>query len=77
VYVGPEGSNVDDALARYECGYGLRHGDVDGLVSAVRALRDDDLRALLGERARKAFEDAYCDTRALPRFDQLLDALVP
>ena len=77
LYVGPEGSNVDDALVRYECGFSLRHGDVEGLVAAVHAIRDPGLHAQLAERARKAFEDAYCDARALPRFDLLLDALAP
>lgn len=75
VYVGPEGSNVDDALARYECGFSLRQGDVEGLVAAIRSLRDGGLRSQLAERARKAFDDAYSDTRALPRFDELLEHL--
>jgi glycosyltransferase involved in cell wall biosynthesis len=77
VYVGPEGSNVDDALARYECGARVRHGDVDGLIAAVQALRDEAWRNELGERGRKAFDDAYCDIRALPRFDEILRASGP
>jgi colanic acid biosynthesis glycosyl transferase WcaI len=75
LYVGPEGSNVDDAIGRFDCGFSLRHGDVDGLVDAVRALRDDDeLHARLARNARRAFDEAYCDRVTLPRFDEILDA---
>ena len=41
LYVGPEGSNVDDAITRYAAGRSLREGDVDGVVQAVRELRTD------------------------------------
>ena len=70
LYVGPAGSNVDEAIQRHQCGNSLRHGDSAGLVAAVRALRrDEDAPA----RARKAFEEAYSDAATLPRFDALLD----
>lgn len=75
LYVGPKGSNVDDAIVRFDCGFSLRHGDVDGLVDAIRALRDDDeLHARLAVNARQAFDEAFCDRVALPRFDRILDA---
>ena len=71
LYVGPTGSNVDEAIERFGVGCSLRIGDVAGTVAAVRTLRhDDDASA----RARRAFEDAYCDEAALPAFDRLLDA---
>ena len=73
LYVGPPQSNVDEAIARFDCGSSLREGDVEGLVHAVRALRDgqaDTRRA----RSRAAFETAYCDTATLPQFDAILDA---
>jgi glycosyltransferase involved in cell wall biosynthesis len=73
VYVGPAGTNVDEAIAAYRCGFSLRHGDVEGLVSAIRRLRDDrELAAEISLNARRAFEDAYCDARTLPQFDGLL-----
>lgn len=76
IYVGPVGSNVDEAIARFDCGFSLRHGDVDGLVDAVSRLRDDDeLHARLSANARRAFDEAYCDTVALPRFDEVIDRL--
>jgi colanic acid biosynthesis glycosyl transferase WcaI len=77
VYVGPAGTNVDEAIATYGCGFSLRHGDVDGVVDAIRRLRDEQtVRAEMSNRARRAFEDAYSDVRTLPRFDALLDGLV-
>lgn len=69
LYVGPQGSNVDEAIEATGCGWSLRHRDVDALVAAVRALPDaDDLR----RRARQAFETRYVDTATLPRFDAVL-----
>lgn len=77
VYVGPAGTNVDEAITAYDCGFSLRHGDVDGVVSAIRTLRDDPgLAGEMSTRARRAFEDAYADVRTLPQFDALLDELV-
>ncbi|MDZ7678673.1 MAG: glycosyltransferase family 4 protein [Acidimicrobiales bacterium] len=74
IYVGPPRSNVDAAIERFDCGFSLRHGDVDGLVDAVRRLRDDDsLHARLSANARRAFDEAHSDTVALPRFDGLID----
>lgn len=74
VYVGPGGTNVDEAIAEYGCGFSLRQGDADGLVDAIRSLRDDrPLAEKMSRNARAAFEDAYCDERTLPQFDALLD----
>lgn len=70
LYVGPTGSNVDEAIAATACGHSLREGDVAGLVAAVRGLRDDPEARV---RSRRAFEDRYSDEAALPRFDTLLD----
>lgn len=76
IYVGPQGSNVDAAIERFDCGFSLRHGDVDGLVDAVRSLRDDaDLQARLAANARRAFEDAYSDSVTLPAFATVIDGV--
>jgi hypothetical protein len=70
LYVGPRGSNVDEAIDRFGCGTSVREGDVEGLVAAVRALRGDgSARAT----ARVAFEKAFSDGAALPRWDAVLD----
>lgn len=77
VYVGPAGSNVDRAIETYACGFSIRQGDADGLVDALRRLRDDPgLASEMSRNARKAFEDAYSDEQTLPQFDRLLERLV-
>ncbi|MET0728434.1 MAG: glycosyltransferase family 4 protein [Acidimicrobiales bacterium] len=71
VYVGPPGSNVDEAIVRFGCGESLRDGDVDGFVAAVRSLRSDPGAR---SRARDAFEKAFNDEATLPQWDAVLDA---
>ncbi len=72
LYVGPAGSNVDEAIDEHHCGVSLRHGDTAGLVEAVRRLANDPDGP---GRSRAAFETAYCDAVSLPAFDALLDGL--
>jgi glycosyltransferase involved in cell wall biosynthesis len=76
LYLGPAGTNVDEAVRRYECGFSLRQGDVDGAVDAIRRLREDPgLADTMSRNARRAFEEAYSDASTLPQFDALLDAV--
>lgn len=76
IYAGPEGTNVDQAIVEYRCGFSLRQGDVTGLADAIRRLRADPLLAAeLSRNARRAFEETYSDRSALPRFDALLEDL--
>jgi glycosyltransferase involved in cell wall biosynthesis len=72
LYVGPTGSNVDEAIQRFGCGWSLREGDVAGVVVAVRSLRSPDT-AEVRARARTAFDEAYCDRVALPQLDRVID----
>ncbi len=76
LYIGPVGSNVDEAIERFDAGASLRHGDVEGVVHFINELRThtDRLQALR-INARRAFDDAYCDTQTLPQFDRVLDQL--
>jgi colanic acid biosynthesis glycosyl transferase WcaI len=77
LYVGPERSNVDDAIRRFGCGVSLRHGDVAGVEQFVRRLASDDAaRCEMRTRARRAFEEAYCDARTLPQFDDVIAKLL-
>lgn len=74
VYVGPPGSNVDEAIERFGCGVSLRTGDTAGLVATIGRLRDDAAwRDRLAAAARVAFETAYCDAATLPQWDAILD----
>jgi colanic acid biosynthesis glycosyl transferase WcaI len=77
LYIGPEGTNVDDAIARFACGDSLRNGDVDGLVAAVERLRDDGYRSRVGAAARRAFDTAYSDAATLPIWDTVIDGDEP
>jgi glycosyltransferase involved in cell wall biosynthesis len=77
VYVGPEKSNVDDAIARFRCGVSARIGEVDRVVRAIREMMHDTLEhAALRDRARGAFDEAYCDERTLPQFERVLAEVV-
>ena len=76
LYVGPAGSNVDEAIARFGCGASLREGDVDGLVAAVRALAaaTPTTAARGAARSRAAFDAALLrHGRRSPSFDAVLD----
>jgi colanic acid biosynthesis glycosyl transferase WcaI len=74
LYIGPPGSNVDEAVERFGVGASLRHGDTGGVVARLRGwLEDPEVHRALGERARRAFEEEYSDARCLPRFDAILE----
>jgi colanic acid biosynthesis glycosyl transferase WcaI len=76
LYVGPTGSNVDEAIERFDCGWSLREGDVDGFVAAVRELALDRQRGTTmarRARSRPAIDAADCDTVTLPRLDAVLE----
>lgn len=76
IYVGPEGSNVDEAIQMFNCGVSLRHGDVKGLIRFIRELAaDPELKRRVGSRARAAFEARYSDEVALAEYDRLLEEL--
>jgi glycosyltransferase involved in cell wall biosynthesis len=73
LYIGPAGSNVDEAIDRFGCGLRLSPGDATALADTIRDLARDAPRIIdLRRRARLAFERAYCDQATLPRFDDLL-----
>jgi glycosyltransferase involved in cell wall biosynthesis len=74
IYVGPAGGNVHEAIERFGCGVSIRCGQADALVRALRGLSNNEaMRNDLRSRARRAFEQAYCDTQTLPQFDAVLD----
>jgi len=73
LYIGPEGSNVDEAIRQFECGVSLRPGDAMGAVDFICNLMEDSgYHARLASRARRAFLTAYCDHQTLPQFDAVL-----
>lgn len=72
LYVGPSGSNVDEAINAFGCGASLREGDADGVIAFLRSLGTAEATAMRA-RARQAFDEAYCDVAVLPKFDAILD----
>jgi glycosyltransferase involved in cell wall biosynthesis len=77
LYIGPEGSNVDEAIERFDAGASLRHGDVEGVVHFINELRTQPERLqVIRSNARRAFDTAFCDTQTLPQFDRILDQLL-
>lgn len=78
LYIGPAETNVDEAIARFQCGASVRPGDVDRVTTFVRGLmRDRPMQAELRHRARQAFEQAFCDRQGLAKFDEILSRLMP
>jgi len=76
LYVGPPGSNVDEAIKRFGCGFSIQNGDAAGLVAAIRGLlAEPEKLGKLGWKARTAFEDAYSEAKVLPQFDVILKGL--
>ncbi len=76
IYVGPVGSNVDDAIERFGCGVSIRHERVDEFVEYIRTLIEtpESLNELK-KKARGAFEQAYCDMQTLTQFDAVINSL--
>lgn len=73
LYVGPEGSNVDEAVKNFECGLSVRHGDADKIVAFIKQLvQDPQAHQALRDRSRSAFDQAYNDLQTLPQFEALL-----
>jgi glycosyltransferase involved in cell wall biosynthesis len=75
LYLGPAGTNVDEAIRRFRCGLSVREGDTEAVVAFIlRLMNDRALRDELRRRAREAFETAYCDEVSLPLLDSVIDA---
>ena len=75
IYVGPQGSNVDDAIKTFGCGVSVRLGSPEEVASWVRLVMNDrNYHAALRNSARRAFDEAYNDQRTLPLFDRVLGA---
>lgn len=77
IYIGPVGSNVDDAIEQFACGVSVRTGNTSQVVEFIRANMTlgpgfDQLRS----RARLAFEEAYCDHVTMPQFERIVRDLV-
>jgi len=73
LYVGPEGSNVDEAVKQFDCGLSVRHDQPDQIVRFIKDLMaNPDQHQALRNNARSAFDQQYNDTKTLPRFEELI-----
>ena len=78
IYLGPAGSNVDEAIRHHRCGLSIRHGQVDRFVECIEHLMSDPaVRRDMGQRARKAFEHHFTERQTLPCFDAVFEQLTP
>ncbi len=74
IYVGPQGSNVDEAVQNHDCGVSLRHGQSDAIVAFVRqCMSQPDHHEALRTKAREAFDQSYNDVATLKQWDAVLD----
>ena len=66
LFLGPDGSHVAEMLSESEFGWHVRHGDVEGAVTAIREILDADQRELqqLGTRARDCTSSAKIPSAA-------------
>ena len=73
LYVGPEGSNVDEAIRTFGCGLSVRQGDAASVVSFIESLRQNPAaHREMRIKARHAFLSRYSDRSAFDAFDALL-----
>jgi glycosyltransferase involved in cell wall biosynthesis len=76
IYIGPPGSNVDDAITNYHCGVAIAPGDAASLITSIETLvQNPEKRAELSSNARAAFDLAYNDEEVIPHFLRLIESL--
>jgi glycosyltransferase involved in cell wall biosynthesis len=77
LYVGPPRSNVDHAIATFNCGLSFRHDQGEAMAAAIRRLMADESAVReMRANARAAFEQAYSDAAVLPQFEAVLMSVV-
>lgn len=76
IYIGSRSGDVAQAILLAECGFVVEPGDIDDLVDAIVRLRQDqDLRSVMGMRARRLFEERFDARPALARWRELLGGI--
>lgn len=77
IFVGDPAGETATILAQTRSGVTVRSGDAEGLVAAIRALREDsERRSRVGKAARAAFDEQYAMPLALARWEALLTSLL-
>jgi glycosyltransferase involved in cell wall biosynthesis len=72
--LGPRPCHVSDILDAHQCGWQVRHGDVDGAVRTIRQILDADPAELrrMGERAQQAVAEHFAMRRLRKQFCDLV-----
>ncbi len=62
LYIGPEGSNVADAIRDYDCGFGIGEKDLAGLENCLTRIAQNEIDyAKLSENACRAARERYTE----------------
>lgn len=76
--LGPKQSHVGELIARFDIGWQVDHGDVDGAAALIRRIAGLDRAELvaMGERARAAVETGLSGTLMCGRFCDIVEAAI-
>ena len=76
LFLGPRPSHIADLLDGHDLGLHVAHGDVDGAVAAIRALRamSADRRRTMGETAREVLDESLGQRLLCGRFCDAVEA---
>jgi hypothetical protein len=79
LFLGPKPSHVSDLLDAHPIGWHVAHGDVDGAVSTLQAVRDTPPEALarMGDAARRVLNAEISQAILCGRFCDALDRVFP
>ncbi len=73
IFIGDPEGEIGTEIREADCGRCVQQGDVSGLVTAIRALRDDiQMRERMGENARLVFAERFDKPIAVDRWRALL-----
>jgi glycosyltransferase involved in cell wall biosynthesis len=62
IYIGPDGSNVSDAIGNYDCGFRVDEKDLPGLDRCLARISDGEIDyPTLSGNARRAAQERYSE----------------
>jgi len=75
VYLGPQQSPIGAIVTRFDIGWHVEHGDMPGMISALRDITDasEENLAAKGRRARETLDNHFSQNGILNRFCAVLE----
>lgn len=75
LYLGPKPSHVSDLLDEHDIGSSVTHGDVQGMIAAIRQLRDlaPERREQMGQKAQRIMSERLSQKILCTRFCDFLE----